>query len=186
MVTAVRCPAGAAPSGPWRSAPATSRAAPSTQHQRASPRKAVPLGVRGNRIREDLHREGRDRLCDVGGPEAVVQRGEQERRGFAGDARQRQQDAGQDSRQRRRHHDREDGAASCCPECKGSFLQRRRDQAQELLGRSHDERNHHDAERQSAGQRREAAVWQHGDAVDEHADDNRRHTVERVGREPRR
>jgi hypothetical protein len=41
-----------------------------------------------------------------------------------------------------------------------------------------------DAERKSAGQRAELAERQHGDAIGEHADHDRRHAVERVGGKP--
>ena len=75
------------------------------EHQRAGPRLPVPVFVRRDRVGEDLHGERRDRLRQAGREEAVVERREEQRRRFAGDARQRQHDAGDDAGQRRGQDD---------------------------------------------------------------------------------
>ncbi len=73
--------------------------------------------------------------------------------------------------------------ARVAPERQRALLQALRYEPQQLLGRPHDERDHHDAQRDAAGQRRELLERQHGDAVREHADHDRRNAVERVGGE---
>ena len=52
---------------------------------------------RGERELEDDDRQAGDRRVHVRAPELVVERGEQERRGLAADAGDRQQDAGDDA-----------------------------------------------------------------------------------------
>ena len=61
-----------------------------------------------------------------------------------------------------------------------------RHEQQQFLGRARDDRDHHDAERDAAGERAELLERQHRDPVDEDADDDRRHAVQRVGGEPDR
>ena len=58
------------------------------QNQRAGPRLAMPVFVRGNRVGEDLHGQRRDRLRYVRAEEPVVERREEQRRRLAGDARE--------------------------------------------------------------------------------------------------
>ena len=65
-----------------------------------------------------------------------------------------------------------------------AFAERVRHEQQQFLGRPRDDRNHHHAERESAGERAEMPERQHRDAVREHADHDRRHAVQRVGGEP--
>ena len=62
--------------------------------QRAGPGQLLPILVGRERELEDDDRQARHRRVEVGAPELVVERGEQQRRGFAGDAGDRQQDAG--------------------------------------------------------------------------------------------
>ena len=69
------------------------------QHERTGPRLAMPVFVGGDGVGENLDRQRRDGLANVAGEVAVVEGREEERRGLPGDARQRQQDPGQDSRQ---------------------------------------------------------------------------------------
>ena len=108
------------------------------------------------------------------------------RRGFTRHARQREQDARQDARQRGRDDDGEHGSRLRRAQRERTLAQRLRHEQQQLLGRPHDEREHHDRERERAGERRELMEGQHGDAVREHADHDRRDAVERVGGEPGR
>ena len=58
-----------------------------------------------------------------------------------------------------------------------------RDEQQQLLSRPHDERDHHDAECEATGERREVPERQHRDAERKHADHDRWHAVERIGGE---
>src|SRR5829696_2623412 len=77
------------------------------QHQGTSPRLAVPVFIRSDREREDLHREGGHRLPDIGGPELIVEGREQQWRRFTGDPGKREKNPGHDARQRRRQNDGE-------------------------------------------------------------------------------
>ena len=86
--------------------------------------------------------------------------------------------------QRRRQDDGEDGARPRRAERQRALAHRAGHEQQQLLGRARDDRDHHDAEREAAGERAELLERQHGDAVGEDADDDRRHAVERVGGEP--
>ena len=60
----------------------------------------MPILVGGNGVEVDLDGQGRDWMSHVGRPETIVESGKEQRRGFAGNARERQQDAGDDARQR--------------------------------------------------------------------------------------
>ena len=155
------------------------------QHERAGPRLAVPVLVGRNRVGVDLHgQRRRSAASELRREEAVVERREEQRRRLAGDARQREHDAGDDARQRRRQHDGEDRARARRAERQRAFAHRAGHEQQQFLGRPRDDRNHHDAEREAAGERAELLERQHGDPVDEHADHDRRHAVQRVGGEP--
>ncbi len=55
-------------------------------HEGARPRLGVPVVKRRDRVRVHLHRQRGDRLHQPLMPKAVVERGKQQRRGFAGDA----------------------------------------------------------------------------------------------------
>ena len=54
----------------------------------------LPVLVGAERELEDDDRQARHRRVEVGAPELVVERGEQQRRGLAADARDREQHAG--------------------------------------------------------------------------------------------
>ena len=84
-----------------------------TSDERAGPGLAVPVFVGRDRVRVDLHGERRDRLAELGREVRIVERREQQRRRFAGDACQREQDAGDNARQRRRQDDGENRARAC-------------------------------------------------------------------------
>ena len=62
--------------------------------QRAGPGQLLPVLVGAERELEDHDRQARHRRVEIGAPELVVERGEQQRRGLAADARDRQQHAG--------------------------------------------------------------------------------------------
>ena len=73
--------------------------------QRARPGEVLPILVGAQRELEDDHRQIRHRSVQVGAPELIVERGEQQRRGLAADARDRQQKPGDDAAARRRVQD---------------------------------------------------------------------------------
>ena len=143
----------------------------------------MPVLVRRDGVREDLNGQRCDRLCDVRRPEAIVERGEEQRRGLARDARERDEDAGKNAGQRRRNDDAEHGAGSRCAERQRPFAKTGGNEAQQLFGRAHYDRDHEQAEGDAAGDRAESLHRKDDDAVGEDADDDRRHAVEHVGRE---
>ena len=63
------------------------------QDEGAGPGELVPFVVGAHRVLEDHDGHVGERPVEVGAPELVVERGEQERRGLAGDARDAEQDA---------------------------------------------------------------------------------------------
>ena len=73
--------------------------------QRAGPSLAVPVFVRRNGVGKNLQWQRRDRLGQVVVPKTIAKRGEKQRRGFARDAGEREQNAGNDSFRRGFHHD---------------------------------------------------------------------------------
>src|SRR5262245_36466683 len=75
------------------------------EHERAGPGLTMPVVVGGDRVREDLQRQCRDRLIEPLVPEPVAERREQQRRRLAGHARHGHHDASDDSGPRRRQHD---------------------------------------------------------------------------------
>ena len=69
--------------------------------ERADPGEPLPVGIGAERELEDDDRQARHRGVQVGREELVVERGEQQRRGLAGDAGDGEQDAGDDPGLRR-------------------------------------------------------------------------------------
>ena len=65
--------------------------------QRAGPGELLPVLVGAERELEDDDRQARHRRVEVDAPELVVERGEQQRRGLAADAGDREQHAGDDA-----------------------------------------------------------------------------------------
>ena len=108
-----------------------------------------------------------------GAPELVVERGEQQRRGLAADARDRQQDAGDDAGARRAIGDARDHQRARQAERGRRLAQRVGHQRQHVLGGAHHDRDHDDRERHRAGPAREVAHRRDHDLVDEQADDDR-------------
>src|SRR5512138_1402398 len=80
------------------------------EDERASPGQRVLLVVRADREGEDLQWQRGDRLAQRHGPELVAQHGEQQRCGFPGDARHRNERAGDDAGQRRAEDQDQRGA----------------------------------------------------------------------------
>src|SRR5208283_5425381 len=79
------------------------------QHERARPRLPVPVIVRRNRVGENLQRHRGYWFGQFMRPMFIAERGEQQRSGFARDAREREQNAGDDSFQRGADDDLHDG-----------------------------------------------------------------------------
>src|SRR3954470_6274180 len=71
---------------------------------------AMPLFIGTGCVGEDRERKGRHRLIDIEAQVLAAQRGEQERRGLAGNAGDREQAAGHDTGQGGAEHDRQAGA----------------------------------------------------------------------------
>src|SRR5687768_2043594 len=76
------------------------------EDERAGPGQGVLLLERTGGIDEDLERKGGDRLVERRRPELVAERGEEERRGLAGDAGDGDERTGDDPRHRRAQDDR--------------------------------------------------------------------------------
>src|SRR5882724_745386 len=79
------------------------------QDQRARPRLPVPVVVRRDRVGKNLQRHRGDGFGQIVRPKTVAQGGEQQRRGFARDARECEQDAGDNSLERGADDDLQDG-----------------------------------------------------------------------------
>ena len=142
--------------------------------ERAGPGQLLPILVRAQRKLEDHGRQARYRLEELRAEELIVQRGEQKRRGFAADARDGEQHAGDQAgsdgaiadpldHQRTRHAERGAGLA-----------QRVGNQVQHVFGRPNHDRNHQDRQRDRAGDGREMTHRRHDDLVNEKADHDRR------------
>ena len=86
----------------------------SEEDERARPGLRVPVVVGSSRIGVDLHGQRGDRLRRRDRPELVAERGEDQRRRLAGDARDGDERAGHDARQRRAQHDAERRAPLAC------------------------------------------------------------------------
>ena len=109
--------------------------------QRAGPGELLPVLVGAQRELEDHHRQVRHRRVHVGAPELVVERGEQQRRGLAGDARDREQHAGDHAGARRAVGDATDHLPVRRAERDGGLAQAVGHQPQHVLGRAHDHRD---------------------------------------------
>ncbi len=121
----------------------------------------------------DGHRQVGHRLGEIETEELVAERSEQQRRGFTGDARRRQQHAGNQTGTRGAIRDTLDDERARQAERGRRFAQRIGDKAEHVLGGSHHDRNDDDSQRQRAGQCREAAHRHHDRAVHKQADDDR-------------
>ena len=122
--------------------------------QRAGPGELLPVLVGRERELEDDDRQARHRGVEVGAPELVVERGEQQRRGLAADAGDREQHAGDHAgfggavahlgdHERARHAERGRGLAQLV-----------RHQDQHVLGGAHHDRDDDHRQRDGARQSR--------------------------------
>src|SRR6266403_927687 len=151
------------------------------QNQRARPCLPVPFVEGRDGIGKDLQRQGCRRLVRLPIPVLVSKCGEQQRRGFSGNAREGQHDAGDDSRGSRAQRNRERGAPAGDAQTVRGFADSLWDQEQHLLGGPRDGRNHHNGERNATGQRREMFLREHDQPVGHNADHDGGHTVQDIG-----
>ena len=148
--------------------------------QRAAPGEHLPIGVGAHRELEDHDRQIGHRRVEVGAPELVVERGEQQRRRLAGDARDREHDAGHHALHRRAVGDHHDHLPLRRAERRRRLAQRVRHQAQHVLGGAHDDRDDDDRQRHRPGPGREMAHVDDHHLIDEEPDDDRRRAQQDV------
>ena len=148
--------------------------------QGPAPGELLPVGVGALHEIVDGDRQVRHRLGQVEAEELVRQRGEQQRRGFAGDAGGRQQHAGDQARPRGAIGDPLDHERARQAERGGGFAQRIGHQQQHVLGGAHHDGDHDHRQREAAGKGRKPAHRHHDGAVDEQADDDRRRAEQDV------
>src|SRR6266496_4343326 len=143
----------------------------------------MPLVERAGRVHVDLQRERLHRLADGQREIEIAERREEQRRGLARDAR----DADEASRHDPAHggafHDLERSAPARIPERQRRLPERVRHQADHLLRRARQHRDHQDGERDAAGQRREAAARFDDERPAHDADHDRRRAVQHVRHE---
>src|SRR6266436_1189666 len=94
---------------------------PGDEDEGAGPSLAMPIVVRRDGVSKNLQRQRGDRLTQVMIPKSVPESGEKERRRFAADARQCQQNASNDPLGRSLHHDMHDCFPTAYPESKRGF-----------------------------------------------------------------
>src|SRR3989440_8709010 len=155
----------------------------SDQDESRRPRLPVVGRIGRLRVLEDLQRHRRERLARVELQlVADERRGEEERRGLAGDARDRQGRAGDDPPDRLREHDAQRRPPAADAEGQARLARRLGYEREDLLRRPGNERDHQDRERERA---REAALAVSGDdeREDEDPDHDRRDAVQDVERE---
>ena len=141
--------------------------------QGPAPGELLPVDVGALHEVVDGDRQVGHRLGQVEAEELVGQRGEQQRRGFAGDAGGRQQHAGDEAGARGAVGDPLDHQRARQAERGCRLAQRIGHQQQHVLGGAHHHGDHDHGERQAAGEGREAAHRHHDGAIDEQADDDR-------------
>ncbi|MPM59951.1 hypothetical protein SDC9_106797 [bioreactor metagenome] len=131
----------------------------------------------------DQHRQIGGRSGEiVPGITVGEERGEQQRRGFAADPGQCQQDAGGQSAAGA-FADHPGGADAAQAQRQDRLAQRIRHHAEHLLGRAHDQRKHDDRQRQRSGKAGKVAGGRHQNGVDEQSDQNRRQPHQHIGGE---
>ena len=118
------------------------------------------------------------------GPESVAEGSEQQGRRFTRDARDGEQHPGDDSLERGLDHDAQDDFPARDAQGQRRLPIAVRDEQQHLLGRANDQRNHHEAQRDTARIGRETFHRHNDQGIRHDAPDNRRHTVEHVGAKP--
>ena len=118
--------------------------------QRAAPRERLPVVERAHRELEDHDRQVGHRRVHVAAAELVVERGEEQRRGLAGDARDREQHAGDDAAAHRAQRHHQDHLPHRRAERHRRLAQAVRHQLQHVLGGAHHHRHGDQRERHRA------------------------------------
>ena len=126
--------------------------------ERAGPSQLLPFLVRAQRKLKDHGRQARYRFEELRAEELIVQRGEQERRGFAAHPRNGEQHAGDQTGS--------DGAIADALDHKGTrhaergagFAQCIGNKVQHVFGRPNHDRNHQDGQSDRAGEGREVTI----------------------------
>ena len=143
----------------------------------------MPVLVGTDRVVEDLHGQRRRRLIGAEVPVLVVQRGEQQRRRLARRPRYREQDRGHDPAERRPQHYAQRSPPLWNSQREGGFAQRSRHQPHQLFRAPGQRGDHQHGQRDSTGERGEAAHRQDHQAVGNDSDHDRRDAGENLGRE---
>src|SRR6266436_1682981 len=123
------------------------------QDKPGGPRLAVPVIIRSEGISIDHHRQGSSGLFPPRAPELIAQGGKEERRGFASNAGEGEQNSGEDAAISGRDNDGGDGFPLAGAEGHGGFAQSVGNTAKKLFRATQGDRNHHQAEGESAGER---------------------------------
>ncbi len=134
----------------------------------------LPVLVRTHGELEDHDRQVRHGLVHVQGPELVVERGEQERRGLPADTRNRKQDARYDPRLRGAHGHKSDHLPLRRAECGRRFAQAIRNQAQHVFGGADHHGDHDQRKRHRPGPGGKMPGVDHIDFIDEKPHHDRR------------
>ena len=141
--------------------------------QGTAPGELLPVFVGALHEVVDGHRQVGHGLGQVEAEELVGERGEQQRRGFAGNARGRQQHAGDEAGARGAVGDPLDDQRARQPQRACRLAQRIGHQQQHVFGGAQHDGNDDHGQRQRTGDGREVAHRHHHRAVDEQADDDR-------------
>src|SRR6266436_4153355 len=123
------------------------------QDEPSGPRLTMPIFVRSEGISIDHHRQGSSGLFPPRAPELIAKSGKEERRGFASNAGEGQQDGGKNTAVSGRHDDGGNRFPLAGAEGHGGFAQSVRNTAKKLFRATQGDRNHHQAKGESAGER---------------------------------
>src|SRR6266481_6333659 len=159
---------------------------PSDEHERAGPSLAMPIVIGRNGVSKNLQRKSGDRLTQVMVPKPIPESCEKERRSLAAHARQRQQNASDNSFGRGFHHDMYNRFPPTYTEGERSFTIAVWHQQNNFFCRTYDQRNHDQTKCESAGICREAFETQHDQSVNHHAPGDRWNAIEHVRHQPLR
>src|SRR5690242_1291705 len=150
------------------------------QNQCTSPRQSVPLVVRAYGVGEDLQRQRGDWLGGRNRPELIAERSEQQRSGLPGDSCDGDERSRCDTRHRSAQYDGQRSPPALVTECECRLAQGVWNNLEHFLSGARDQRNHHRAERDTAGEGREMPNWSYEKFPRENADDDRRQTIQHV------
>src|SRR5437899_1451145 len=153
------------------------------QDQRSRPSLAMPFIEGRNGVRKDLQRQCGGGLIELPVPILVAEGGEEQRRSFARDPGKSQHDARNYSGSGGAQRDRKSGAPAGDTQAVSGFPHRLRHQQQHFFGGPGDGWNHHDAQRDPAGQCGKVPLRQYYNPVGHDADNDRGDTTQYIGGE---